>query len=174
MPEVHRIAFPAESRLHRNLDRASYVDAFETDLVDASLTPVEIAARAFAATPRWVEGLIGLRDAIVSVFGLKTSGGVRFIDVGPISSAASSPPEVGDTFGIFRVFSVDGSELVLGIDDKHLDVRISFLKRLRPTGSSYILSSWVKTHNLLGRAYMLPVAPIHRLLVGVLMRGAPM
>lgn len=174
MPKVRRIAFPAESRLHRDLDRASYVDAFETDLVDASLTPVEIATQALASTPRWVEGLIGLRDGIVSVFGLRTSNGVRFTDVGPISSAASRPPAVGDAFGIFRVFSVDGSELVLGIDDRHLDVRISFLKRHGLARSSYVLSSWVETHNLLGRTYMLPVAPIHRLLVGVLMRGAPM
>jgi Protein of unknown function (DUF2867) len=170
MPTVRRVAFPKESRLHRDLDRAYYVDAFETDLADASLTPVEIATRAFASTPGWVGGLIALRDGIVSVFGLKTSGGVRFSDVGPVSKV----PAVGDSFSIFRVFSVDGAELVLGIDDKHLDVRISFLKRLAGARANYLVNSWVNTHNLLGRTYMVPVAPIHRLLVGVMMRGAPM
>ena len=51
MPGVRRVAFPVESRLHRTLDQAFYSDAFETDLVDANLTPVEIATRALASTP---------------------------------------------------------------------------------------------------------------------------
>jgi hypothetical protein len=40
--------------------------------------------------------------------------------------------------------------------------------------ASYVISSWVKTHNMLGRIYMLPVAPVHRLLVSLMMRGVPM
>ena len=83
-------------------------------------------------------------------------------------------PAVGDAFSIFRVVSVDRSELVLGIDDTHLDVRILFLKRRKDERASYVVGSWVRTHNALGRIYMLPVAPIHRLLVRRVMRGVPM
>lgn len=85
-----------------------------------------------------------------------------------------SEPAVGDAFSIFRVVFVDSSELVLGIDDTHLDVRMSFLKRLTDSRASYVVSSWVKTHNVLGRVYMLPVAPVHRLLVSLMMRGVRM
>jgi hypothetical protein len=169
MARVRKIRFPAESQLHPSLDQAFYSDAFEADLIDMSLTPAEIATRAFASTPMWVEGLVQLRDRLVALFGLKMVGRLR-----PAGTHLSSGPAVGDAFSIFRVISVDSTELVLGIDDTHLDVRMSFLKRLGDGQASYVISSWVKTHNMLGRIYMLPVAPVHRLLVRLMMRGVPM
>lgn len=167
MPSPRRVAFPPESLLHATLDQAFYSDAFETDQVDTTLTAAGIARRAFAATPGWVEGLLALRDRIVSLFGLRTVGRLGVADGG----ASSAEPAVGDTFSIFRVMSVTNSELVLGIDDIHLDVRISYLKRFDGARASYVVSSWVKTHNALGRLYMLPVAPFHRLIVRLMMRG---
>jgi len=168
MRQVRKIAFPAESRLYPTLDQAFYTDAFETDLIDASLTPAEIAVRAFAATPAWVDGLVLLRDRIVSPLGVKAVGRLK-ASAGDVSRSLA----VGDALSIFRVFSVDGTELVLGIDDSHLDVRISFLKRASGLRASYVVGAWVKTHNALGRIYMLPVAPVHRVLVRLMMRGVP-
>ena len=170
MPKARKVAFPVESQLHRSLDQAFYSDAFETDLVDASLTPLEIATRALASTPRWVDGLVELRDRVASLFGLKQVGRLKLAGCG----RSLSEPAVGDAFSIFRVVFVDSSELVLGIDDTHLDVRMSFLKRLTDSRASYVVSSWVKTHNVLGRVYMLPVAPVHRLLVSLMMHGVRM
>jgi hypothetical protein len=170
MPTARKVVFPAESQLHQNLDQAFYSDAFETDLVDASLTPVEIATRAFASTPGWVDGLVSLRDRAVSLFGVKAVGRLRLVD----SDRSLREPAVGDAFSIFHVVFVDDTELVLGIDDTHLDVRMSFLKRFTDSRATYLVSSWVKTHNMLGRVYMLPVAPVHRLLVSLMMRGVPM
>ncbi len=170
MARVRKIAFPTESRLHPSLDQAFYSDAFETDLADTRLTSSEIAARAFASTPAWVDGLVRLRDRIVSLFGLKTVGRLKLASHGWVSST----PSVGDPFSIFQVVSVDDAELVLGIDDTHLDVRLSFLKRLHGPRASYVVGSWVKTHNRLGRVYMLAVAPVHRLLVRLMMGGVPM
>jgi hypothetical protein len=169
MPTPRRINFPAESQLSRNLDQAFYSDAFETDLIDAGLSPVDIARRAFASTPRWADGLLTVRDRIVSLFGLKAVGHLSRGSAGrPLHE-----PAVGDALSIFRVMSVTDSELILGIDDTHLDVRISFLKRLSDLPATYVVSSWVRTHNALGRFYMLPVAPFHRLLVSTMMRGVP-
>jgi hypothetical protein len=170
MPRPRKVAFPVESQLHPKLDQAFYSDAFETDLVDSSLTPVEIAARAFVSTPGWVDGLVHLRDRVASLFGLKRVGRLGLSGRGRSSTEAS----VGDPFSIFRVVFVDRTELILGIDDTHLDVRISFLKRLAEARATYVVSSWVRTHNVLGRVYMLPVAPVHRLLVNLMMRGVPM
>jgi hypothetical protein len=170
MARVRRIAFPPESRLRPSLDQAFYSDAFETDLRDPSLTASEIARRAFAATPAWLDGLVQLRDRMVSLFGLKPVGRLK----SPVGDRPSSEPAIGDAFSIFRVISVDSDELVLGIDDTHLDVRLSFLKRLHGQHAHYVVGSWVKTHNALGRAYMLPVAPVHRLIVRLMMWGVPM
>ena len=168
--KVRRVAFPAESQLHRRLDQAFYSDAFETELRASGLTPVEIATHVLAATPGWVDGLVAIRDRIVRPLGLKAAGRLSL----PDASRAPRAPAVGDAFSIFRIASVDGQELVVGIDDTHLDVRLSFLKRTAGPRASYVVSSWVKTHNLLGRAYMAPVAPVHRLLVGLMMRGVAM
>ncbi|WP_315741067.1 DUF2867 domain-containing protein [Bradyrhizobium sp. SZCCHNR1093] len=170
MPNARKVAFPVESQLHRDLDQAFYSDAFEADLIDKSLSPVDIATRALVSTPRWVDGLVNLRDHIASLFGLKTVGRLRLSE----SDRALKEPAVGDAFSIFRVVFLDSSELVLGIDDTHLNVRMSFLKRSSDSRASYVVSSWVKTHNLLGRFYMLPVAPVHRVLVKLMMLGVPM
>jgi hypothetical protein len=170
MPKARKVAFPVESQLYRNLDQAFYSDAFETDLVDANLTPADIATRALLSTPGWVDGLVNIRDRIVSLFGLKAVGRLRLAG----GDRSFVEPAIGDAFSIFRVVVLDSSELVLGIDDAHLDVRLSFLKRFPDARASYVVSSWVKTHNMLGRLYMLPVAPIHRILVKLMMRGVPM
>lgn len=167
MAKPRRVAFPADSTLHQSLGQASYNDAFETDLIDATLTPSGIARRAFASTPGWVDGLLIVRDRIVSLLGLKSVGRLRVAKEG----RSPNEPAIGDSLSIFRVVSVTDSELVLGINDTHLDVRISFLKRLTDARASYVVSSWVRTHNALGRFYMLPVAPMHRLIVRTMMRG---
>jgi hypothetical protein len=161
---VRRIAFPAESDLHARVGEAYYQDAFETELRDANLSAAEIARRTFGSTPAWVEALLGLRNRIVRPLGLKTVGRLK-------GRTGQRPPAPGDAFSIFTVRSLDPLEIVLGIDDSHLDVRISILKRLGGAAPTYVIASWVKTHNALGRLYMLPVAPFHRLIVAAMMRG---
>ena len=165
MTRVARIGFPRESRLQARLPAATYLDAFEVELGDTSLTPVQIATRALSATPAWVEGLLRLRDRLVGPLGLKTVG-----RLGEVPRRETGPPAPGDRLSIFRIETLDDKELVLGIDDNHLDVRISFLKRPRSLRPTYVVCSLVQTHNLLGRVYMLPVAPFHRLLVAMMMR----
>jgi hypothetical protein len=66
MIQVSKIAFPVGSRLQDRLARATFCDAFEARLRDTSLSAAQIAARAFAATPAWVEGLLRLRDDAAS------------------------------------------------------------------------------------------------------------
>lgn len=165
MARVTRIEFPRESRLQARLPAATYQDAFETELGDGRLTPVQIAARALGATPGWVEGLLALRDRLVGPLGLKTVG-----RLGSVPKPADRPPVAGDRLSIFRIETLDDREVVLGIDDSHLDVRISFLKRPKSLRPTYAVCSLVQTHNLLGRAYMIPVGPFHRLLVAMMMR----
>ncbi len=164
MPRVSKIDFPAASRLQARLARATYRDAFEAPLADDGLSATEIARRAFSATPGWVEGLLDLRDAIVRPLGLKTVG-----HRGRTDGRAAGTPRVGDRFSIFQVESVDEAELVLGIDDTHLDVRISCLKRQVGGQATWAIGSLVQTHNLLGRVYMIPVGRFHPVLVRLMM-----
>lgn len=165
MPRVSKIEFPAESRLRPRLATATFVDAFEAELGDPSLTALQIAQRAFSATPAWMDGLLRLRDLIIRPFGLKGVGAMG-------SRVEGSAP--GDRLSIFEIESVDDVEVVLGIDDRHLDVRISFLKRENSDRAVYAICSLVRTHNLLGKAYMIPVGRLHPVLVRRMMAKTPL
>jgi hypothetical protein len=68
--------------------------------------------------------------------------------------------------------AMDETELVVGVEDSHLDVRVSVLKRPAARRASYVIGSVVIILNLLGRLYMLPVAPMHRLIVRATMQRA--
>ncbi len=162
---VARIAFPAESRLGGELRGTDYHDAFEAELTDPGVTPAEIFSRLLRATPAWVELLVGLRDRIVSVLGLKQVG-----ELAGTGTPAPTTYKPGDRLSIFTVRTVDDTEIVVGIDDTHLDVRMSCLKRLSGGRPVYVLATLVRTHNRLGRLYMLPVGPFHRLIVRIGMR----
>lgn len=161
MRSVRTIAFPPESRLFARLGEATYHDAYEADLDDPGLNATEIARRAFRSTPEWVEALLALRNRIVAPLGVMA--------VGRLGDEIDGAAEPGERFSIFQVEVADRDELVLGIDDSHLDVRISFLKR--KAAGTYVIASWVKTHNALGRVYMLPVGRVHKAIVRLMMRG---
>jgi hypothetical protein len=88
---------------------------------------------------------------------------------------ATRPPEtyqVGDRLGIFSIFGKTEHELLLGIDDSHLDVRVSVLKSQRNGLPHYVVSTVVHVHNLLGRVYMAPVGRIHPFVVRSMMGRA--
>lgn len=163
MNHVTQIPFPPESQLHPLLAAAYYHDAFSAEMADPALSPVEMMVRFGAAFPDWGEALMSIRNAVVKWLGIRDVGAFRKAEPGP-----PRPPAVGGRLGIFNILAMDETELVLGIDDSHLDVRISVLKR----GARYVLGSVVTTHNWLGRLYMLPVGPLHRLIVRSTMRRA--
>jgi hypothetical protein len=165
--KIRTVRIPEESALAPMLGGAYFYDAFAAPLANASLTPTEIFLRAIAAAPRWVTSLMMLRNALARRFGLKA--------VGAAPGTAQKPAEayrIGDRIAIFTVVGQLQNELVLGIDDWHLDVRVSVLKPRGGEEHSYVLSTVVRCHNAFGRAYMVPVARIHPFVVRALMRRA--
>jgi len=164
--KVIATAVPSESALQSSLADADFYDAYEAPLNVAMLSPTEIFLRGSRATPQWVNSLMSIRNRIVRLFGLK--------DVGAMvaTTKASDAYQVGDRLGIFSIFGKTENELLLGIDDRHLDVRVSVLKSHRNGLPHYIVSTVVRVHNLLGRLYMAPVGRIHPLVVKSMMRRA--
>ena len=166
MPTVETIDLPAESSLYARLPEATFHDAFQAELQGAKLTPVEIAVRFLRATPQWVETLLTIRNRAVSLFGIRDVGAL-----GAVSGKRACDYAVGDKLSFFDILAISETELLLGADDSHLDVRIAVLKRHADGRPTWALCSWVKTHNALGRLYMIPVGPMHRLIVKTAMRG---
>lgn len=167
MAAVTATHVPIQSALHPSLTSAYFYDAYEAPSRDPTLTPVDIFLKASGATPHWVSTLMAIRNAIVKRLGLKDVGSLRGMINRP--AAAYRP---GDHMGIFNIFALDKRELLLGIDDRHLDVRVSILKGETTGIAHYTVSTVVHVKNWLGRLYMLPVGRIHPRVVRAMMRRA--
>lgn len=163
MTTVLATEIPEQSALRPWLEGSDFHDAYEAPLQDLALSPTEIFLRAARATPRWVADLMTIRNRIVIWFGIRDVGGFD-----PRSLKAAGDYRPGDRIGIFNVFFISENELVLGIDDSHLDVRVSVVKQAR----TYVVSTIVHVHNWVGRFYMAPVERIHPLIVRTMMRHA--
>ena len=155
---VREVPPPAESGV------ASWFDA---DLADAFAVPVDAAdgakgidnlARSALGDPApWVRLLLGLRDALVAGFRVKTSQEVR----------RAAIADNAERIDFFRIRARSDRELILGEDDRHLDFRLSLLLRARPDGSGdeLVATTVVRCHNALGRVYLALIARFHRLVV---------
>jgi len=145
-----------------NVDRtallagAQFVDAFRISLEGGALDARNAAQRMMGRSPRWVETLVSLRNALVAPFGLKTSG--------------AGEKAAGGLIGIFPVLSETPDRLVAGFDDHHLDFRVVVDVATFGQGQQVTATTLVRTHNLLGRAYLAIILPFHRLVVRSLLR----
>lgn len=127
-------------------------------LLPAPITAVEAWRRIMARPLPGLALAFWLRDWISTRFGVARIGG--------FSGAAVGQVQVGDRLDFFTVEAIGPDLLALTARDRHLDVMTCVNvagRRLSITGS-------VITHNRFGRAYMLPVAPAHRLIVRAMLR----
>lgn len=94
-----------------------------------------------------------IRDAISTRFGVKAIGGFSCKRDGSLSE--------GDYLDFFLIERLGADILTLTERDHHLDVMTCITARDRDLA----ITSSVKTHNLFGRAYMVPVGPAHKIIV---------
>jgi hypothetical protein len=149
-------AVAPEVALDEHLPGAQFADAYRIAVDDAALDARLAAKRMFGRSPRWIAGLMTVRNHVVAPFGLKTPGPKRI--------AAS------DTIGLFPVVSQSPNRLVAGFDDKHLDFRVIVDVSPAGGGRSVTATTLVRTHNLLGRLYLATVLPFHRIIVRSMLR----
>lgn len=150
-------ALPTRALLVAPRERLAFLDSRGVDLPRA-LTPLE-AWNALMARP--LPGLalaFRLRDAISARFGVKRIGG--------FTRRAVTRAEPGDRLDFFLVEDSAPDRLVLTERDRHLDV----MTCLTVEGRRLAVTTSVVVHNRFGRAYMLPVAPAHRLIVRLMLR----
>jgi Protein of unknown function (DUF2867) len=146
MTSVERVA-PAGLALSA-LDRVDYADAFEISVGPGLPNdPDWWWDRMLSDPPTAIALALRFRNAVVRPLGL-ASGSLRRLPV----------------------LARTDEESVIGLDDRHLDFRAAVRvhdRRLRMTTA-------VRFHGLAGRAYFLPVRPVHSRLVvpGMLRRAA--
>jgi hypothetical protein len=135
---------------------AQFADAFRVAVDDAAIDARRAAQRMFGRSPRWIDGLMALRNRIVAPLGLKT----------PVWHRRATEA----TIGIFPVVSESSDRLVAGFDDRHLDFRVIVEVSRAGGGSRVTATTVVRTHNLLGRVYLAAVLPFHRIIVRSMLR----
>jgi len=157
---MNAIAIPVDTRLALLLPDAGFADAYRVSGVTPGLSARQASQAIFDSPPPWINGLMALRNRIVSVFGLKA--GVR-----PPSSTAQ------DSIGIFPVLAESPEEMLMGLDDRHLDFRVAVSVQPAAAGAQQItVTTVVHTHNRLGRIYLAVIMPFHRLIARSMLNRA--
>lgn len=153
------VALPARSRIAGLYAGADLADAYAIGLPLDTSRDIETLTRFMLGDPPlWLRLLLGVRDAAVAGFGIKTSRRLRR-EAGADGAAR---------IDIFRLYEVAGGEAILGEDDRHLDFRVSVRRR----SGDIVVTTVVHCHNLLGRFYLALITPFHRLVVKSMLRRA--
>ncbi|MFB9244909.1 DUF2867 domain-containing protein [Massilia antarctica] len=167
-PPVETV-IPASSAIVASLPGAYFHDAWSIAPDDSGATALELFLKVSASTPGWVNTLMTLRNRIVAMLGLKNLGTLSGLDPAKPASAYKA----GDRVGIFTLFANTPDEVLLGDKDKHLDVILSVHKTIDASGQVLAtVSTVVHVNNWLGRLYMLPVTPLHRIIAPAVLQNA--
>jgi hypothetical protein len=158
-PLITETSLPSASALTAQRRPGDFLDSFAIE--GSGDLPLPLILERTLKLPAWVVALLVVRNVVVWPFGLKTGDGI----------APTERPDVkaGDVLSIFPVHSLGDNEAILGDDDRHLDYRISVMRFVAP--SRIVVSTWVRPHNWLGRAYLAMVLPFHKVIVPAMMRN---
>jgi hypothetical protein len=129
------------------LPGADFTDTYCVRVAE-SLDAFEAARRMMERRPRWVGGLLMLRNLAVTPFGLKREA--------PVGS---------ERIGIFPIVSASPEQVVMGFDDVHLDFRLVVEVSPDGSGQQVTATTFVRTRNRLGRLYLVAVKRFHRMIV---------
>lgn len=164
MPQ--KTTVPLGSRIAAQVPGSYFHDAWRVQVSESNLSALEQYLKAAQATPRWVSVCMTLRNKVVGLFGLKNLG--KLENVHPDKKPGTY--KAGDRVGIFTLYENTFDEVLLGDKDKHLDVMLSVYRSVADGCEFITITTVVKVHNTLGRLYMMPVTPMHRVIVPSVLR----
>ena len=130
-------------------------DAFTVALPPGASTDLDVWRRnVFASPPATIRRLLRLRDLLVRPLGLREAS-------------------EDDLHEGFPVLGRRDREVLMGLDDRHLDFRVSLrLLQSDQAADSLLLTTTVTFHGALGRLYFALIRPFHRRIVPVMLRSA--
>ena len=148
MEWVSEVAVPVP---HAALSNADWADAWSVEIEQPFSTAKSAGDAIVENFPIWTYPLLALRQIIMFPFGL----------MGP-KDAEKLPVE---KIGFFPIVSESQDRVIAGFDDKHLDFRI--IVEIEPRDKSQLvrLTTVIRRHNWVGRAYLASILPFHRLII---------
>lgn len=133
------------------LPGADWADAFELTLPRDGRTARHIATVTLGASPKWLQDLLSIRNAVVKPLGLKTT--------------EDAHRQSSDSIGFFPILEETDSRVVVGLDDNHLDFRIVVELEHFGDATNVLLTTLIRRHNQFGKAYLALVSPFHKRIV---------
>lgn len=145
MSGVRKVPIDPKWLIASSLDRIDFQDAFAIE-VDPSLPsdPKWWADRMIADPPKSVALLMGARNLAMKPFGLKT---------GELDESGENE--------VFKPLDRTDSELLVGTDDRHLNFRGNLVTEVEEGRLTLTIGTVVRFNNRFGRAYFVPVRPMH-------------
>jgi Protein of unknown function (DUF2867) len=160
---------PASSRIAQLAKTAYFSDCYQAPLNHCK-TLSEAYQAIFGYPPVWMRNLMRLRNIIAKKLGLKSFNNEEISEIE--LSVFRLPYQVGRRAGIFLVQEIEPHELILGVDDRHLNFKISIFIHETKGYRVVSVSTVVVIHNLLGRIYMILIKPFHRFIAGYAVKVA--
>lgn len=168
---IQKSLLPDNSILKKNGKKYDYVDSFQGDFSTktAHISPTEVGKTFFSSSPKWIDSLFEIRNKIVGLVGLKTSGNISNRQ----QMLANFKCEESEQMGLFKVFNKTENEVILGEDDKHLNFRVSLFidNQTNENNKKLTISTTVEFNNWFGKLYFLPVRPFHKIIVPRMLKG---
>lgn len=163
---------PNNSILKSDENSFDYIDSYQKYFKDETgkIDSTKIGKMFFTSSPKWIDGLFTIRNKIVGLLGLKTSGNTTDRQ----KQLDNFKCEKGEQLGLFKVFDKTDNEVILGEDDRHLNFRVSLLlDKLKGKNEqkNLTITTTVKFNNSFGRLYFLPVRPFHKLIAPTMLKG---
>lgn len=165
--KVKACNFPIESIISKEAKSANFQDSFFVTTNNVDLDVLEIYLQMTSNTPKWINLLLSLRNNIVQFLGLKNVGNLT----GKNSLEFISRDKIAGTkIDFFTIETLNNNEMILVLNDKHLDIKLSILKS-KVSKNQIFVSTLVNFNNLLGKIYMVFVTPFHKIVVKRLMKN---
>ncbi|MPM05326.1 hypothetical protein SDC9_51614 [bioreactor metagenome] len=154
-------ALPKNSLISNGFGTIDYCDSFQIE-INADQT-VDGFVNEIFILPVWAQALLAARNVPAGLLGLKAGE-----DRGPESNYYT----VGSQATYFTVLDRNENEIVMGMDDVHLDFRVSVMKKKREQGCSVFLTTIVKFHNTAGKLYFTTIKPFHQTIMAAMLEQA--
>lgn len=160
------IPISPQSLIGQEHSQVDYQDAFSIKVpVEHAVPTYELVKLFFQCIPVWAMMLIRIRETIASWIGLKTMDGKQVAQ-----QLEEFRGDVGQSVALFHVKESNDQEILTGETDKHLDFSLSFIGKKESEHFEITLATTVLFNGWLGRLYFLPVKPIHKILVPVMLK----
>ncbi len=154
-----------EEHIKTNIKPSFYINTIDFEDTFSTINHKDslesITRLVFATMPKWVEGLMKLRNVMVKLIGLSSEKPKDY----------NESFAIGGYIGFFKIMSLSETEIVMGADDDHLNFRAVITLQPSQTYNVFV-TTLVEYNNKKGKVYMNIIKPFHRLVVKRMVKQA--